>query len=177
MSLIHTLLPLLKNGSSINLNLKAVGEKIQIIIEPQLAKLDAETTDEVVATLQSVLVHPIRLMCERETTDQEFLAALTSIAPVHEAGSDQLAEYRQRLSDAAAEAKRKEADKNAAKTGKSAAKPVKAVTTPGSGLSAPADEGDEIAAGADVDGAEGSSDASPAPAPAVSPANTEFELF
>ncbi|WP_440986167.1 hypothetical protein ACQHIH_21680 (plasmid) [Xanthomonas sontii] len=172
MSFINTLLPLLKHGSSLNLNLKEVAGKIQIVIEPQLAKLEPETTDAVVATLQSVLVHPIRLTCEREATDQQFLDALTSIAPGHEAASDQLADYRQRLADASAEAKRQEAEKIASKTGKAAAKPAKGATASGATPTAPADEGDEEG------GNDATSDATVASAtPAVSPAKTDFQLF
>ncbi|QRD62724.1 PRTRC system protein E (plasmid) [Xanthomonas citri pv. citri] len=172
MSFLKTLLPLLQHGSTINFSLKEVGGKVQIIIEPQLAKFEPETTDEVVATLQSVLAHPIRITCERETTDEQFLAALTSISPGHAAASDQLAEYRQRLADAAAEATRKEAEKAANKTTKAIAKPAKGATPAAASLSAPAGESD-----GDVDDTAAASDAPATPTPVVSPSTTDFQLF
>lgn len=165
MSLIQTVLPLLKNGSSLILNLKEVDGKIQVVIEPQLSNFDPETNDEVIATLQAVLVHPVRLVCERSTTDAQFIQALTSIAPIHESTCDQLAEYRQRLADAAAEAKVKAESK-----GKTPAKPVKAGAAKGAVLTAPADEGD-ASTGEDTTPTDATT------APAVSPAESDFTLF
>lgn len=169
MSLIQNVLPLLKNGTSLNLNLKEVDGKIQVVIVPQLAALDEEASDEVVASLQSVLVHPVRLLCDRETTDAQLMQAITGIAPAHEAASDQLAEYRQMLSDAAATAKVKAAEKAAAKPAKAAGKPVKAVAASGASITAPDDESDESA----VQESNGT-EAAPA---TVSPAATSFNLF
>lgn len=173
MSLIQNVLPLLKNGSSLNLNLKEVDGKIQVVIVPQLAALDEDTTDEVVASLQAVLVHPVRLMCERATTDAQLMEAITGIAPAHAAASDQLSEYRQMLSDAAATAKVKAAEKTAAKPAKAAGKNVMTVAAPGATLSAPEDEGDADAA-QKAAGSDSTPVAEPAP---VSPSATSFVLF
>lgn len=180
MSLIQSLMPLLKNGSSVNFNLKEVNGQIQILIEPNLAKVEPETTDEVVATLQAALLHPVRLLCKRESTDAEVIAALTAITPGHEAANDQLVEYRQRLADASAEAKRKAEEKSAAKAAKAPAKPSKVTAAKGaSSLTAPADESE----GDNAQNAEGSQasasqdNGDEASSAAASPATADFSLF
>lgn len=180
MSLIQSLLPLLKNGSSVNFNLKEVNGQIQVLIEPSLSNVEVDTTDSVVATLQAALLHPVRIMCNRDATDAEVIAALGVIGPSHEGTNDQLAEYRQRIADAAAEAKRLEAEKAAAKPAKGAVKNGKAKPAKG-GLSAPADESDdEESADDDSSGTEeGGTDGASTEAGAAdsSPAKTKFDLF
>ena len=179
MSFIATITPLLKHGSSLSLNLKEVNGKIQIIIEPQLAKFDPDTTDEVVATLQAALVHPVKLLADADATDQTLIDTICKIAPVHESASDQLAEHQQRILDAAAAARAKAAEKTAAKPAKAA--PAKtttkaAATTPtaSAGASSDSDEDGDDEAGENNAGDDETPVATPS---APSPATASFELF
>ncbi|NMI31433.1 PRTRC system protein E [Xanthomonas hortorum pv. vitians] len=180
MSFIANVLPLLKHGSSLSLTLKEVGGQIQILIEPQLAKLDPDTTDEVVATLQAALVHPVRVLAERDATDATLLEILTKLAPSYSTLGDQLAEHQQRIEDAAAAARAKAAEKAAAKpAGKATpSKATNKAATPATSASASNTDdsgGDDDANG---DDAGDSPVATPSEAPAApSPSTASFELF
>lgn len=182
MSFIANVLPLLKHGSSLSLTLKEVNGQIQIVIEPQLAKFDADTNDEVVATLQAALVHPVRVIAERDATDATLLEILTKLAPSYSALSDQLAEHQQRIEDAAAAARAKAAEKTAAKpAGKATpAKTTHKAATPAASACATGasdDAGDDDTNGDDA-GDTPVATPSTAPAPAApSPSTASFELF
>lgn len=183
MSFIANVLPLLKHGSSLALTLKEVNGQIQILIEPQLAKFDEETDDEVVATLQAALVHPVRVMAARDATDATLIETLTKLATPYQSLSDQLAEHQERIEQAAAAARAKAAEKAAAKP---AAKATAAKTThKGATAAAAASASVSTSAAADASDAEGDDEeAGEAPVatptttePAPSPATASFELF
>lgn len=183
MSFIANVLPLLKHGSSLALTLKEVNGQIQILIEPQLAKFDEETDDEVVATLQAALVHPVRVMAARDATDATLIETLTKLATPYQSLSDQLAEHQERIEQAAAAARAKAAEKAAAKP---AAKATAAKTThKGATAAAAASASASTSAAADASDAEGDDEeAGEAPVatptttePAPSPATASFELF
>lgn len=185
MSFIANVLPLLKHGSSLALTLKEVNGQIQILIEPQLAKFDEETDDEVVATLQAALVHPVRVMAARDATDATLIETLTKLATPYQSLSDQLAEHQERIEQAAAAARAKAAEKAAAKP---AAKATAAKTThkgATSAAAASASASTSTSAAADASDAEGDDEeAGEAPVatptttePAPSPATASFELF
>jgi PRTRC genetic system protein E len=178
MSFIANVLPLLKHGSSLSLTLKEVNGQIQIVIEPHLAKFDPDTNDEVVATLQAALVHPVRVMAERDATDAALLETLTKLAPSYSALSDQLAEHQQRIEDAAAAARAKAAEKTAAKPASkaTAAKTTHKAATPASAASTTDDDGDDDAANGDDSGDTPVATPSATPAP-PSPSAASFELF
>jgi PRTRC genetic system protein E len=179
MSFIANVLPLLKHGSSLSLTLKEVGGQIQILIEPQLAKLDPDTTDEVVATLQAALVHPVRVLAERDATDATLLEILTKLAPSYSTLGDQLAEHQQRIEDAAAAARAKprKGRSQAGRQGDSSKGTNKAATPATSASASNTDDsgGDDDANG---DDAGDSPVATPSEAPAApSPSTASFELF
>lgn len=182
MSFIANILPLLKHGSSLGLTLKEVNGQIQILIEPQLAKFDEETDDEVVATLQAALVHPVRVMAARDATDATLIETLTKLATPYQSLSDQLAEHQERIEQAAAAARAKAAEKAAAKP---AAKATAAKTTHKGATAAAAASASASTSAADASDAEGDDEeAGEAPVatptttePAPSPATASFELF
>ena len=171
MSFLNTLAPLLKNGSTLNIALSEVNDQVQIVIVPQLAKFDADTTDPVQATLQSALAHPIRITTAKDAADQTLIDAIASITPAYQAAGEQLTGYLATIAAAAEEARVKAAEKTKAKPAKVVTKAAGAAATPVSTASAGAgeaegeDEGDEA------------SNAAAAPVQATETVKPNFSLF
>ena len=134
MSLLATLLPMLKGASEFRINLSRSGENLRLTLQPILQNFEPDTEDQELAARQAALICPIVLTVPASPDPDQAISDL--LAKIHEArlpAQNALEPYieQQRIASeqataAAAEKAKKAADKAAEKAAEKSNKPLKA---------------------------------------------------